>query len=279
MSISAGSSVQYPRSHVNEMGTGDAFAVVPAAVRRASRTQFVAIERSIMRAHIPAILLVGASLVAGCTSESAPASSESDLQSVHQSRTDVATLTVSLGSPIGGNGGPGFTESECTILDAETMDCTKALEKRFAVPALHTVIAGRHARLFCYAMNVETVSRKSAIDASSGVGFYYSGFKGPGEPGSAKAVAGAFVPKGNLVKVREVTLKNGEPGVVHAFVGLAGCDKGDGYSSSTALYELKAYMRFTASDTGTEYLNWEDSPNHSFRGTNEHMDASNALLR
>jgi hypothetical protein len=189
---------------------------------------------------------------------------------VNQPSADVATLTVHIREPIGGHGEPGFAPSECIPLDAFMMDCTEAMERRFGAPALHEIQAST-SQFFCQAMHVETVTKKAAFDASVGIGFFYNGF---GRPDDAEH----FVEKERLKKVRDVTLKNGEPAVVHTFVGLAGCFLGSATSSAQKLYEVKAFVRFIG-DNGATFNNWELGDNLAFRGTNGHADRSAHLLR
>lgn len=216
--------------------------------------------------------VVTASLV-GCSGAEQPADDDSSdsaetLGAVDQVATDVVSLTAHPGSSIGRNGEPGFAPSDCRAVSAQVMDCTKAMEARFGVPALHAIYVGT-SQFSCSAWNIETVSRKGALDASTGIGFYYRGY---GDGPKTR-----FIAKKALKKVRDVTLKDGTPGVVHTFVGLAGCDQGSSSASAGKSYEFKAYMKFVGS--GKTYRNWEPGENHLFRGTTLHMDRASELLR
>src|SRR5690349_15201110 len=122
------------------------------------------------------------------------------------------------------------------------MDCTRAFEARFDAPALDTIDVTRYG-FFCRLLRVVTVSKKSAVANSEGIGFYYQGFGG-GNGFRVTPRTSQGTTRG-LKKIGEATLKSGEPAELHEFVGLSGCWMGSSSSSYSARYDFKPFMQFT----------------------------------
>ena len=198
-------------------------------------------------------LLLSFAVLTGCSASASGPEVQSD-DIVSQSSPDLTVVKAFALEPINGNGSPGFVESECTPVplnpaEGKKLDCTKAMEKRYGLPALHDILIPIPQNLFyCYELKVTTVSKKAAIENADGIGFFYRGYYANGR----------YIPKASLKEVGNVILKNGEPGVLHEFVGLANCFLGDGSSSMQATYDFKPFMRFvTPSET---YDNWDLVP-------------------
>lgn len=191
----------------------------------------------------------------------------SDSEIVNQRSPDVTVLKAEALDPIGGYGSADFRADECGPGEQDyTRNCTAAMEKRYAAPALHAADISK-TQFFCRLLRVTTATRTAALGAASGIGFYYRGYGG----------SGRFIPKAELKKIGEATLKSGEPVVLHEFVGLANCWLGSSNSSYSARYEFKPYARFeTPAET---YLNWDESDDYTVTVTHDRFDRSSDLLR
>jgi hypothetical protein len=155
------------------------------------------------------------------------------------------------------------------------MDCTRAFEARFNAPAIDTIDVTRHG-FFCRLLRVVTVSKKSAIENSEGIGFYYKGFGGrDGFRLTPRVDEGATR---GLKKIGDATLKNGEAAELHEFVGLSGCWFGSSSSSYSARYDFKPFMQFANGD-GNHTRNWDNHSNYELTVTNNRFDRSGELLR
>lgn len=216
--------------------------------------------------------------VTGCSvSSSSDATAADDL--VNQSSSDITVLKVNVIEAINGYGAPGFSAEQCKAsADGQTVNCTAELERRFGAPALHEVVLAKRSveqgsQFFCRVMHVTTLTKHSAAEATTGVGFYYRGYTYDVPGGD-----GRFVPKADMKKVGEATRKDGAPADLHEFIGLANCWLGSATGSSRVQYEFKPYAAFEAN--GERYQNWDTvSRNHSVDTTHPAWDRSSELLR
>jgi transcription elongation factor Elf1 len=117
----------------------------------------------------------------------------------------------------------------------------------------------------CKVLKITTLSQADTFYNSTGIGFYYDHQT-------------QFIPADNLNYVGQVTLKNGEPGVLHDFGALAVCWLGSMSSSTSYDYEFKPFL--TLADGGTCYNNWDNvSGNYIISSSVEAFDRSEELLQ
>src|SRR6185436_20479411 len=64
--------------------------------------------------------------------------------------------------------------SGCRRMTSGDWDCTRALERKFGLPAVHPLIVRSASTFSCRVMRVETASVRDAADVADGIGFYYS---------------------------------------------------------------------------------------------------------
>jgi hypothetical protein len=107
----------------------------------------------------------------------------------------------------------------------------------------------------CELVELRTVIRKSAFDAPSftGIGFFLAGRADP-----------VFVSKANLEReagAGTVTLKDGQPGLVHRLVYQGTCFGlgGNGGSLYRRNYTFRPYAAYAGAD-GVTYRNWDEVP-------------------
>jgi hypothetical protein len=105
---------------------------------------------------------------------------------------------------------------------------------------------------FCKVLEIHTISKKGIADNSTGIGFFKDG-------------QFVKVPKSELVKIGEATLKDGNIGEIHKFIGTGFCWRGSASSSSNASYSFKPFVEF-AGDNNVAYRNWDVAQNNYIVG-------------
>jgi hypothetical protein len=115
---------------------------------------------------------------------------------------------------------------------------------------------------------VTTASKQGAVANTTGIGWYSA----EATAGSQAMTTGRFVPKAQLKALGPAKLKNGEPAVLHEFLGVVNCPAGQ--ASLDRLF--KPYMEF---DTPQEtFRNWDHSPNYRISRAAPQLDRSAEVL-
>jgi hypothetical protein len=89
--------------------------------------------------------------------------------------------------------------------------------------------------------------------------------------------------KTDLLKIAEVTMKDGSIGEVHKFIGTAFCWQGTASSSTQATYSFKPFVEFNGQN-GEVFRNWDTSTeNYNLGRVNgnwvKSFDRSSELLK
>ncbi|MEA2757785.1 MAG: hypothetical protein QOH65_398 [Methylobacteriaceae bacterium] len=187
---------------------------------------------------------------------------------VNQTNNDIAVVRVAV-TPLN------LDKALCSRLDpAGTLDCTEALAMNAQAPSFHRVLFGSTQDLStCNLVRVTTASRNATLPAATGIGFWSSQAVGAN---LAAEDSGRFSEKPNLKQVGTATLANGDPAILHQFVGVSNCMI-QGTDRLTRLF--KPYMRFDDTANGRIVQNWDVSLNYQIQGPDTQFDHSGQVLR
>ncbi len=180
----------------------------------------------------------------------------------------------------------GFDCQFYDICEELTVDCTNQLERMTGLTwindarfdnVLHVADFGEGGGPFasekyyaegmnCSVLEIRTVSRADALPHAVGMGFYMDG-------------AFTYFDLRDVHPAGEVTLANGERGVIHEFGATTLCWAGS-ISSSMRDHEFKPFLRFDAEDTDTCYFNWDRvESNYVISSWTREFDRAHELLQ
>jgi hypothetical protein len=160
----------------------------------------------------------------------------------------------------------------CEAADADTYDCTLALEHAAGAPSLEQVSVLAGATFDgCHVLRVITATRATALPAALGIGFYSA----DSPAGGLGANLGRLVPSDALQKFGDAHLKDGQPAVLHEFAALVNCE-----GARAVDKVLKPYIDFVAEYPEVIYRNWDATPgNYALSGRTPLLDRSAQVLR
>jgi hypothetical protein len=188
---------------------------------------------------------------------------------IHNRSADITVVKVEEVFTINQPGGRALDLRSCHRLSNNFADCTQSFETLTQMPSKERIeIVLRFRSAFeCTAIRVVTASRKSALAAADGIGFFSSGL-----------AEGRFVPISKLKMIGQARFRNGELAVLHEFSGVSSCVQLYPRTSPETIYSFKPYMRFTSGQH--TYFNWDQVErnyllNPSVRG----FDRSREVLR
>jgi hypothetical protein len=210
---------------------------------------------------ISSLLLTGLAFSAGCAEPAAGTALEEG-PLVDQPSSDITVLEADTRDEVRAST---LTPDVCF----EAGGCTTAFEEHFGAPALHLIPLPSTPEFFCRVLHVTTITKRAALERSSGIGFFYSGVTSGSD---------FFVAKDRLAKIGEATLKDGTPVDLHEFIGLANCWRRSPSSSAATRYEFKPYL--LSESNGEVTRNWDRvEKNHAITPQAFAWDRSGDLLR
>jgi hypothetical protein len=184
---------------------------------------------------------------------------------IDQRTNDITVLQIWTGSEIYSKSeeGGSLDLSQCKGTQGNpylNLDCAAAVQALLknssdsATPALATAFGFPSQGGVCETWEIRTVTKLSAFNSPTFTGIGFSLERGS----YSGANEGLFIPKAELDQVGvTVTLKDGEPAIVHRFVAQGACNANgdDGYSLEFSMIKFRPYARFnTATD---QYTNWD----------------------
>ncbi|MGH8720129.1 MAG: hypothetical protein ACREV0_14500, partial [Burkholderiales bacterium] len=184
---------------------------------------------------------------------------------VNQDRDDVTVVRASTAPLMLGR-------SQCTPIDAASVDCTAPLEAATQAPAFHRVVLAAGGGNGPCLLRVITASRSAGVANSTGIGFWSARVTGGNQ---TPENSGRFVTKAQLKTAGQATLRNGAPATLHEFVGVANCP-GAGADTPSRLF--KPYMQFVGAD-GKIFLNWDLAANYRIGPDVPQFDRSADVLQ
>jgi outer membrane protein assembly factor BamB len=187
---------------------------------------------------------------------------------VDQNRDDVQLVRAEV------DGGVTVDMSRCRPGTADTRDCTQELQRTAGAPSLQQVIVPAASNFAgCQVLRVTTAVKNAALDGALGIGFYSADTN----EGQFSADHGRRVPAKELKPVGKGTLKNGEPAVLHEFVGISNCEVAGGARTGK---QMKPYMDFLGGPPRTIYRNWDPiAGNYAVTSQSAPIDRRGEVLR
>jgi hypothetical protein len=186
---------------------------------------------------------------------------------VNQDRDDVTVVRAATTPLV-------LDKTQCTPIDAVSVDCTGALAQSAGTPSFHRVVFGvNQDASSCALLRITTASKDTGLANSTGIGFWSAA---EAEGNQAAEDSGRFVPRAQLKAVGTATLLNGAPATLHEFVGVANCPIGAG---GTIGRQFKPYMQFEGAADGKTYRNWDLAENYRISRTITQFDRSERVLR
>jgi hypothetical protein len=187
---------------------------------------------------------------------------------ISQSRDDVQLVrAVTAGTA-------SIDPARCVPGDAQTLDCTAELGRISGAPSLERVIVpAGYTFPGCELLRVTTAAKPAALGGALGIGFYAAEMTA----GQLSTNAGRLVPTGELKRVGDAVLKNGQPAVLHQFTALVNCEVAAGTSAAKV---LKPFIDFQGGPPPTIYRNWDPiAENYTLGGTVTQLERGPEVLR
>jgi hypothetical protein len=186
---------------------------------------------------------------------------------VNQDRPDITVVRAAAEEPVA------VDSARCTVDTAGTVDCTRELERVHGAPSLHRlVVPTGHAFPGCRVLRLVTASQQAALTGASDVGFYSA----DATEGQQTADRGRVIAKPELKVVGPATLRNGQPAILHEFIGTVNCTLGPATVSRKI---FKPFMDFKVEAENKVVRNWDTSANYTISQEASRFDRSGEVLR